>query len=158
MGSLSDKSVMEEAAQMLETLEISYEWTIASAHRSPRRTKEYAQSAVERGLKVLIVGAGGAAHLAGVIASETTLPVIGVPIDSSPLKGWDALLSTIQMPPGVPVATMAVGKAGAQNAAIFAAQVLSLSCPELAKRFRVFKEELAQKVEEQVRYLTRQKK
>ncbi|MDP6560899.1 MAG: 5-(carboxyamino)imidazole ribonucleotide mutase, partial [Candidatus Binatia bacterium] len=89
MGSLSDKSVMEEAAQMLETLEISYEWTIASAHRSPRRTKEYAQSAVERGLKVLIVGAGGAAHLAGVIASETTLPVIGVPIDSSPLKGWD---------------------------------------------------------------------
>lgn len=143
---------------MLEALGIGYEWTLTSAHRSPHRTAEYSRSAAGKGLKALIVGAGGAAHLAGVIAAETTLPVIGVPVDSSPLKGWDALLSTVQMPPGVPVATMAVGKAGAKNAAIFAAQVLSLSCPELAQRLRSFKEELARQVEEQGEELARQEK
>ena len=155
MGSLSDRPVMEEAARMLETLGICYDWTVTSAHRSPDRTAEYSRTAAEKGLKVLIVGAGGAAHLAGVIAAETILPVIGVPIDSSPLKGWDALLSTVQMPLGVPVATMAVGKAGAGNAAIFAAQVLSLSSPEVGQRVQTFKAELARQVEEQAEELAR---
>ncbi|MBI1987223.1 MAG: 5-(carboxyamino)imidazole ribonucleotide mutase [Nitrospinae bacterium] len=149
MGSPSDLPVMEEATVMLDSLEIPYENFLTSAHRSPRRTFEYARTARQRGLQVLIVGAGGAAHLAGVIAAETTLPVIGVPIDSSPLKGWDALLSMVQMPGGVPVATMAVGKTGAKNAAIFAAQILSLSCEEKARKLSSFKEGLARQVEEQ---------
>ncbi|MBI2875270.1 MAG: 5-(carboxyamino)imidazole ribonucleotide mutase [Candidatus Tectomicrobia bacterium] len=149
MGSPSDLPVMEEAAGMLDSWGIPYELFLTSAHRSPRRTFEYARTARQRGLRVLIVGAGGAAHLAGVIAAETTLPVIGVPIDSSPLKGWDALLSIVQMPGGVPVATMAVGKAGAKNAAIFAAQIFALSCEETAQRLSAFKEEQARQVEEQ---------
>lgn len=151
MGSPSDLPVMEAAVEMLESLGIPYELFLTSAHRSPRRTFEYARTARQRGLQALIVGAGGAAHLAGIIAAETTLPVIGVPIDSSPLKGWDALLSMVQMPGGVPVATMAVGKAGAKNAAIFAAQILSLSCEEKAQRLSSFKEGLARQVEEQGR-------
>ncbi len=148
MGSDSDLPVMQEAFEVLTNFGIPAEITVASAHRSPQRVSEYARSAKRRGLKVLIAGAGGAAHLAGVLAAETSLPVIGVPIESSPLKGWDALLSTVQMPAGVPVATMAVGKAGAKNAAILAAQILALASSKLQERLEHYKEELAEKVAE----------
>jgi phosphoribosylaminoimidazole carboxylase PurE protein len=148
MGSDSDLPVMQEALAVLTHFGIPAEITVASAHRSPRRASEYARSARRRGLKVLIAGAGGAAHLAGVLAAETCLPVIGVPIDSSPLTGWDALLSTVQMPAGVPVATMAVGKAGAGNAAILAAQILAVADSTLQERLEHYKEELARKVAE----------
>lgn len=148
MGSDSDLPVMQEAFEVLTNFGIPAEITVASAHRSPQRVSEYARSARRRGLKVLIAGAGGAAHLAGVLAAETSLPVIGVPIESSPLTGWDALLSTVQMPAGVPVATMAVGKAGAKNAAILAAQILALANSKLQERLEHFKEELAEKVAE----------
>ncbi len=148
MGSDSDLPVMQEAFEVLTNFGIPAEITVASAHRSPQRVSEYARSAKRRGLKVLIAGAGGAAHLAGVLAAETSLPVIGVPIESSPLTGWDALLSTVQMPAGVPVATMAVGKAGAKNAAILAAQILALANSELQERLEHYKEELAEKVTE----------
>ena len=123
MGSDSDLPVMEETIKVFKDMGIGYEITVSSAHRSPERTAKYAHSAVERGLRVIIAGAGSAAHLAGFIASGTTLPVIGVPIDSSTLKGLDALLSTVQMPGGIPVATMAIGKAGAKNAAVFASRL-----------------------------------
>ena len=148
MGSDSDLSVMQEALEMLTNFDIPAEITVASAHRSPQRVLEYANNASRRGLKVLIAGAGGAAHLAGVLAAETSLPVIGVPIASSPLAGWDALLATVQMPAGVPVATMAVGKAGARNAAIMAAQILAVADKELQERLQRYKEELASKVAE----------
>jgi len=148
MGSDSDLPVMQEAFEVLTNFGIPAEITVASAHRSPQRVSEYARSAKLRGLRVLIAGAGGAAHLAGVLAAETSLPVIGVPIESSPLTGWDALLSTVQMPAGVPVATMAVGKAGAKNAAILAAQILALANSKLQERLEHFKEELAEKVAE----------
>jgi phosphoribosylaminoimidazole carboxylase PurE protein len=148
MGSDSDLPVMQEAFEVLTNFGIPAEITVASAHRSPQKVSEYARSAKRRGLKVLIAGAGGAAHLAGVLAAETSLPVIGVPIESSPLTGWDALLSTVQMPAGVPVATMAVGKAGAKNAAILAAQILALANSKLQERLEHFKEELAEKVAE----------
>ena len=148
MGSDSDLPVMQEALEILTSFGIPAEITVASAHRSPQRAFEYARSASQRGLKVLIAGAGGAAHLAGVLAAETTLPVIGVPIDSSPLAGWDALLATVQMPAGVPVATMAVGKAGARNAAILAVQILAVADSELAKLLERYKKELAEKVAE----------
>ena len=148
MGSDSDLPVMQEALEVLTSFGIPAEITVASAHRSPQRAFEYARSASQRGLKVLIAGAGGAAHLAGVLAAETTLPVIGVPIDSSPLAGWDALLATVQMPAGVPVATMAVGKAGARNAAILAVQILAVTDSELAKLLERYKKELAEKVAE----------
>lgn len=148
MGSDSDLSVMQEALEMLTNFDIPAEITVASAHRSPQRVLEYADNASRRGLKVLIAGAGGAAHLAGVLAAETSLPVIGVPIASSPLAGWDALLATVQMPAGVPVATMAVGKAGARNAAIMAAQILAVADKELQERLQRYKEELASKVAE----------
>jgi phosphoribosylaminoimidazole carboxylase PurE protein len=153
MGSASDRPIMEEAGGILERFTIPYEMTIASAHRSPERTKEYARSAHKRGLKVIIAGAGGAAHLAGSIAAETVLPVIGVPIDSSPLIGIDALLATVQMPGGVPVATMAVGKAGARNAGLLAVQILALGKPELHKKLLEYKEEMARQVEEAAREL-----
>ena len=146
MGSDSDLSIMQEALEMLTNFDIPAEITVASAHRSPQRVLEYANNASRRGLKVLIAGAGGAAHLAGVLAAETSLPVIGVPIASSPLAGWDALLATVQMPAGVPVATMAVGKAGARNAAIMAAQILAVADKELQERLQRYKEELASKV------------
>ena len=126
MGSDSDLPVMKEAADVLKGFGIPFEVTISSAHRSPKRTSEYAKSAASRGIMVIIAGAGSAAHLAGFIAAETAVPVIGVPIDSSSLKGMDALLSTVQMPAGVPVATMAIGKAGAKNAGIFAAQIIAV--------------------------------
>jgi len=120
---------------------------VASAHRSPQKTSRYAREASSRGLKVLIVGAGAAAHLAGVIAAETTLPVVAVPIDSSALKGLDALLATVQMPAGIPVATMAIGKAGARNAGILAAQILALGDASLADGLRRFKTELAREID-----------
>lgn len=148
MGSDSDLPVMQEALQICREFGIPAEITVASAHRSPQRVFEYAQSASRRGLRLLIAGAGGAAHLAGVLAAETSVPVIGVPIASSPLAGWDALLATVQMPAGIPVATMAVGKAGAINAAILAAQILALNDDELRGRLHRYKEELAEKVAE----------
>ena len=148
MGSDSDLEVMAEAFQVLTNFGVPAEIAVASAHRSPQRVSEYASSASERGLKVIIAGAGGAAHLAGVVAAETSLPVIGVPIASSPLAGWDALLATVQMPAGVPVAAMAVGKAGARNAAILAAQILSVVDDDLQLKLKRYKEELAEKVAE----------
>lgn len=146
MGSASDWPVMEAAAELLTQLDVSYDVTVSSAHRAPRRTAELSRTAAERGVQAIIAGAGGAAHLAGVIAAETTLPVIGVPIDSSPLKGMDALLATVQMPRGIPVATVAVGSAGAANAGILAAQIVALGSPEVADRLRQYKAELAEKV------------
>ncbi len=148
MGSDSDLPTMTETAKTLQQFSIPFEIEITSAHRSPARTQEYARSARERGLKAIVVGAGGASHLAGVIAAESTLPVIGVPMANSPLSGMDALLSTVQMPGGVPVATMAVGKAGAVNAAIFAAQIIGVSDAKVAAALAKFKEDLARNVAE----------
>jgi len=148
MGSDSDLPVMQAALDVFLEFDVPVEIEVTSAHRSPARTMEYARTARERGLKLIIAGAGSAAHLAGVVAAETTLPVIGVPIDSSPLQGLDALLATVQMPPGVPVATMAVGKAGATNAAIFAVQVLSTADPVLVEAMARHKERLSRGVEE----------
>ena len=142
MGSPSDKAVMEECAKTLEELGINFEIIVSSAHRTPDKTRDYAMSAADRGIEIIIAGAGWAAHLAGALASHTTLPVIGVPIDSSPLKGMDALLSTAQMPPGVPVATMAIGGGGARNAAVFAAQILALKYPDIAEQLGKFRERL----------------
>ncbi|MCH7922540.1 MAG: 5-(carboxyamino)imidazole ribonucleotide mutase [Nitrospinae bacterium] len=146
MGSTSDLDIMEEAARVLESFGIDYDMTISSGHRSPERTIAYARSARERGIRVIIVGAGGAAHLAGTIAALTTLPVIGVPIHSSPLGGLDALLSTVQMPSGVAVATMAVGQAGAKNAAILATQILALSNLDLEAKLAAHKEQMEEEV------------
>ncbi len=153
MGSDSDLPVMQEAAAMLQEFGIEYEMTIASAHRTPKKALEYGQGAEKRGLKVIIAGAGWAAHLAGFIASQTTLPVIGVPIDSSPLKGVDALLATAQMPGGVPVATMSLGKAGAKNAGVLAAQIIATSDVKIANRLKVFKVEMEREVEEKAKRL-----
>jgi len=139
MGSTSDRDVMEECVKTLREMGIDFEITVSSAHRTPDKTRDYATSATDRGIEVLIAGAGWAAHLAGTLASYTTLPVIGVPIDSSSLKGMDSLLSTVQMPPGVPVATMAIGRGGAKNAAIFAAQILALKHADIAKRLEEYK-------------------
>lgn len=134
MGSDSDAPIMNEAGKVLQQFGVSYEIGVYSAHRSPHRTVEYVRTARERGLKLIIAGAGASAHLAGVTAAETILPVIGVPIDSSPLSGLDALLSTVQMPPGVPVSTMGVGKSGATNAGILAVRILALSDAALAQK------------------------
>ncbi len=153
MGSDSDLPVMQEAAAMLQEFGIDYEMTIASAHRTPKKVLEYSQSAEKRGLKVIIAGAGWAAHLAGFVASQTTLPVIGVPIDSSPLKGMDALLATAQMPGGVPVATMSLGKSGAKNAGVFAAQIIALGDIKVANRLKVHKVEMERDVEEKAKRL-----
>jgi phosphoribosylaminoimidazole carboxylase PurE protein len=140
MGSISDSDIMDECVKTLKEMDINFEITVSSAHRSPDKTRDYAMNASHRGIEVLIAGAGWAAHLAGVLASYTTLPVIGVPIDSSPLRGIDSLLSTAQMPPGVPVATMAIGKGGARNAAVFAAQILALKYSDIATRLDQYKE------------------
>lgn len=148
MGSDSDYPVMSETAKTLEKFGIEYEIEVCSAHRTPARAHEYATSAAARGLKLIIAAAGAAAHLAGVMAANTTLPVIGVPMASSSLNGLDALLSTVQMPGGIPVATMAIDKAGAQNAAIFAAQVIALSDPAVAQKIVTHKEDLARSVVE----------
>ena len=156
MGSDSDIEVMQEAAKVLKQFEVPYEIGVYSAHRSPHRTNDYVKSAQERGLKVIIAGAGSSAHLAGVTAAETTLPVIGVPIGSSPLSGFDSLLSTVQMPPGVPVATMGVGKSGATNAGIFAVQILALEDEKLMKRLVEHKERLEKSVAEKSRTIQEQ--
>ena len=148
MGSDSDAPIMKGAADVLRELGVSCEMTVASAHRSPARVQRLLAEAPERGVQVFIVGAGAAAHLAGMVAGHTAKPVIGVPIDSSPLLGLDALLSTVQMPPGVPVATVAVGKAGAVNAGVLAAQILALGDTALAARLDTYKARLAEKVEQ----------
>jgi phosphoribosylaminoimidazole carboxylase PurE protein len=147
MGSDSDWEVMSGAAEQLSKLGVSYEAHVMSAHRTPARVTEYVTTAGSRGVAVFIVGAGAAAHLAGVVAAHTTRPVIGVPLNATSLNGLDALLATVQMPGGVPVATVAIGKAGAQNAAILAAQILALSDPSLAKKLDGFKREMAEAVE-----------
>src|SRR5512145_1218274 len=134
MGSDSDAPVMQGAVDILDELGIPSEMTVASAHRSPDRVMRLVREAPARGVRLFIVGAGAAAHLAGVVAAHTTLPVIGVPIDSSALKGLDALLSTVQMPPGVPVATVAIGRPGATNAGVLAAQMIALADRQLASR------------------------
>lgn len=148
MGSDSDLPVMTETAQTLKKFGVPFEIEISSAHRSPARTAEYARSAIERGLKVIIVAAGGAAHLGGVMAAETTLPVIGVPMASTTLAGLDSLLSMVQMPGGVPVACTSIGKPGAINAAILAIQILAIADPALAKKLAAHKKELARSVTE----------
>lgn len=148
MGSDSDLPVMKAASDFLTEVGIGWEMTVASAHRTPERAGRYASSARERGLKVIIAGAGMAAHLAGVLAAHTTLPVIGVPIEASALQGFDSLLSTVQMPPGIPVATMAIGKAGAKNAAILATQILAVTDEVLMEKMVAFKAKMAREVEE----------
>jgi 5-(carboxyamino)imidazole ribonucleotide mutase len=148
MGSPSDLEVMSEAAKVLEQFGISYDIEITSAHRSPDRTRQYIKHAEALGTRVFIVGAGAAAHLAGVTAAETTLPVIGVPLAGSALNGVDALYSTVMMPGGVPVATMAIGKAGATNAGVFAVEILALSDATLKQKLADHKVGLATKVEE----------
>ena len=148
IGSDTDLPVMSEAAKMLEKFEIPYEIEVISAHRSPARSHEYATTAIGRGLKVIIVAAGGAAHLAGVVAALTTLPIIAVPMATTVLSGIDALLSSVQMPAGVPVAAMAIDKPGAINAAIYAAEILSTSNPQVGRRLAAYKDELARSVAE----------
>ena len=148
VGSDSDLEVMREAEKRLDFFGISYETRILSAHRAPSKTIQYAEAAAKRGIELIIVGAGAAAHLAGAVAANTTVPVIGVPIDSSSLKGLDALLSTVQMPAGVPVATMAIGKAGAANAGIFAAEILGRKDPKISARLSRLKEKMASSVAE----------
>lgn len=151
MGSDSDLPVMQAAADFLKKMGVPYEMTVASAHRTPERATSYAKNAKQNGLKILIAGAGMAAHLAGVIASHTDLPVIGVPLDASPLQGMDALLATVQMPPGIPVATMGIGKAGAKNAAVLACRILALYDEALAGRLEEFKQEMIVEVEEKAK-------
>ena len=153
MGSDSDLEVMREAAKALEDFGISYEIDVTSEHRSPDRTADYARKAAARGIRVIIAGAGGAAHLAGVIAAHTTVPVIGVPISATSLNGLDSLLATVQMPAGIPVATVAIGKAGAFNAGILAAQILALSDAGLAAKMTAHKNKLASGVEEKSKKL-----
>jgi phosphoribosylaminoimidazole carboxylase PurE protein len=148
MGSDTDLPVMTEAARMLAKFAIPYEVEVVSAHRSPARTHEYATTAIERGLKCIIVAAGGAAHLAGVVAALTTLPVVAVPMATTVLNGVDSLLSTVQMPAGVPVAAMAIDKPGAINAGIYAAEIIATFDPEVARRLAAYKEELAKSVAE----------
>ena len=155
MGSDSDLPIMQPAADFLTSLGIKHEITISSAHRTPDQAAEYARSASQRGLKIIIAGAGMAAHLAGVLAAHTTLPVIGVPIDASSLNGLDALLSTVQMPPGVPVATMGIGKAGAKNAAVLAARILASNDPELTTALVQFSCDMAEQVAEKNKALAR---
>lgn len=153
MGSDSDMGVMQSAADVLGEFGVAFEITVASAHRSPQRAAQWASSARERGIRVIIAGAGHAAHLAGAMAAHTSLPIIGVPIDSSCLQGMDALLSTVQMPPGIPVATMAIGKPGARNAGILAVQILALADEDLAQKLEAYKQEMAAKVEQKAKKL-----
>lgn len=156
MGSDSDLSVMKECAKALKRFSIDWEMRVASAHRTPAKAMKLAAEARKNGFDVIVAGAGHAAHLAGVVAAHTTLPVIGVPIDSSALSGFDSLLATVQMPPGIPVATMAVGKSGAHNAGIFAAQIIATKYEELAAELEAFKKEMADKVEEKDKNLDRE--
>lgn len=149
MGSASDWPSLEPAATLLQEWGIGVEVSVASAHRSPHKARAYAREAADRGLKIIIAAAGAAAHLAGVLAAETTLPVIGVPVPNSSLQGLDSLLATVQMPAGVPVATMALGTAGAKNAAVLAAQILALSDPRLQEKLKQHKLELEAQVVQQ---------
>ncbi len=158
MGSDSDLEVMRETEKRLDEFGIAYETRIVSAHRTPEKAAAYSATAEQRGLEVIIAGAGAAAHLAGAMAANTTLPVIGIPIDSSSLKGLDALLATVQMPAGIPVATMAIGKAGAANAGILAAQIIARKDPKVAARLIEFKKEMAAGVEDKDRKLRESKK
>ena len=148
MGSRSDLEVMTEALQILEEFGVPHEARVLSAHRTPEATRKYVQAAENSGLQVFIAGAGAAAHLAGAIAAHSVLPVIGVPLDSSPLKGMDSLLATVQMPGGIPVATMAIGKAGARNAALFAIQILSLGNPQVMEKMKASRESMRRKIEQ----------
>jgi len=148
MGSISDAETMKGCMETLKELDIPHEVKVLSAHRTPDLTKKYAVTAAERGLKVIIAGAGWAAHLAGFMAAHTTLPVIGIPIDSSPFNGMDALLSTVQMPPGIPVATVAVGSGGAKNAAVLAAQILALKHAPIAEKLKKYRENLTKAAKE----------
>jgi len=148
MGSHNDAPIMQGAVDVLKELGISVEMTVASAHRSPDRVMRLLEEAKARGVSVFIVGAGAAAHLGGVVAAHVTKPVIGVPIDSSALNGLDALLSTVQMPPGVPVATVSIGKAGATNAGVLAAQILGVADQQIGERLEKYKKGLADKVEQ----------
>ena len=154
MGSDSDLPVMEETLKILKKFDIPYEVTVASAHRTPARAEAFSKEARKKGMGVIVAGAGHAAHLAGVLAAHTTLPVLGVPIDSSALQGLDSLLSTVQMPPGVPVATLAVGKPGAVNAGVLAAQILGVSDPEIAAKLAQYKKDMADKVNKKAENLT----
>jgi 5-(carboxyamino)imidazole ribonucleotide mutase len=156
MGSESDLPIMEKAGEVLKEMGISYEMQVSSAHRLPEKTTRYARRARERGIEVLIAGAGMAAHLAGVLASHTTLPVIGVPIKSGALNGADSLYSTVQMPPGVPVAT--VGIDGAKNAAYLACEILSIKYPEIAKKLEEFRSSMRRTLEKKSKALKRGKK
>ncbi|MGA2101223.1 MAG: 5-(carboxyamino)imidazole ribonucleotide mutase [Candidatus Sulfotelmatobacter sp.] len=153
MGSDSDLEIMREAGKALDDFGIAYEIDVTSAHRSPDRSADFAKKAADRGIRVIIAGAGGAAHLAGVIAAHTILPVIGVPIPSTSLNGMDSLLSTVQMPAGIPVATVAIGKPGATNAGILAAQMIALADASMAKKLHAHKEKLARGVEEKSKKL-----
>jgi phosphoribosylaminoimidazole carboxylase PurE protein len=143
MGSDNDYEIMVETAKILKQFDVPFEMIVSSAHRTPERTAEYVSSAQSRGMKVLVAGAGAAAHLAGVVAAETCLPVIAVPIDATSLKGLDALLAMVQMPAGIPVATMAIGAAGARNAGIFATQILSTEDAALVEKLKKFKQDMA---------------
>ncbi len=156
MGSDSDLSVMEGTAKILKEFRIPYKMTVSSAHRTPDRTVKLIRDSEKNGVQVIIAGAGAAAHLAGVVASHTTLPVIGIPIDSSPLKGIDALYSTVQMPPGIPVASMAVGRGGAKNAGIFAAQILGLTDTRIAKALKEYKKKMAAEVVKKAKKVEKQ--
>jgi len=153
MGSDSDLEIMNEAGKALEQFGVPYEIDICSAHRSPARCSEFSRGAAARGIRTIIAGAGGAAHLAGVIAAETTLPVIAVPIAATPLGGLDSLLAMVQMPSGIPVATVAIGKPGATNAGILAAQILATSDAALAEKLAAYKQKLARGVEDKSRRL-----
>ncbi|HYW05362.1 MAG TPA: 5-(carboxyamino)imidazole ribonucleotide mutase [Longimicrobium sp.] len=144
MGSRSDGDTMREAARVLDELGIAYEWEVVSAHRTPDRMFAYAESAEGRGIRVIVAGAGGAAHLPGMTAAKTVLPVIGVPVQSAALNGMDSLLSIVQMPRGVPVATVAIGKSGAANAGLLAARILALGDPELGAALKAYAERMAE--------------
>lgn len=155
MGSDTDLPVMEEAAKVLRRFDIPCAMTVASAHRTPERTLKLIKNAEKNGIQVIIAGAGMAAHLPGVVASHTIIPVIGVPLDASPLGGMDALLSMVQMPPGIPVATVAVGKAGAKNAGLLAAQIMAGNDPELARKILDYRREMTTEVEEKAAKIER---
>lgn len=148
MGSDSDYEVMSEGTKILDQFSVPYDIQVMSAHRTPEVVREFITNAARNGLKVIIAGAGGAAHLAGVAAAHTTLPVIGVPLDATPLKGFDSLLSTVQMPPGIPVATVAVGKFGAINAAVLAVEMLALADPGLQEKLADYRKKLAENVKQ----------
>lgn len=153
VGSESDLPLVQETTNILDGFEIPYKITIGSAHRTPERVAEFVSNAVEQGVKVIIAAAGSAAHLPGVIASKTILPVIGIPVDSSPLNGVDALYSIVQMPAGIPVASMAIGKAGARNAGIYAAQILATADKKIAQKLLEFRQKMAETVIEKAEEL-----